>query len=187
MVAGCGSCFWQENVRPQIGLWATRTSSQINARAFNQSKNGIKSIQSKFSQHILACYNRAGVTRQLLTQTGNRGSGENVSCTWRLHPVDILVLLKNTSIWILACRNVHNNRNHRRSWTWGELFFRLGKDGEVLACWSKMRVGRIQRVRADENNERLHAKWTQGTLKSSGEFSEQRSNFCQRFFYETSS
>lgn len=157
MVAGRGSCFRQENVRPQIGLWATRTSSQINASGFNQSKNGIKSIQSEFSQHILACYNRAGVTRQLLT--GNRGSRENVSCTWRLHPVDILVLLKNTSIWILACRNVHNNRNHRRSWTWGErFFFRLGKGGEVLACWSKMRVGRFQRVQADENNERLHAK-----------------------------
>lgn len=94
MVAGCGPCFLQENVRPQIGLWATRTSSQINASTFNESKNGIKSIQSKFSQHILACYNRAGVTRQLLTQTGNRGSGENVSCTWRLHPAEILVLLK---------------------------------------------------------------------------------------------
>lgn len=118
-------------------LWATSTSSQINASAFNQSKNGIKSIQSKFSQHILACYNRAGVTRQLLTQTGNRGSGENVSCTWRLHPVDILVLLKNTSIWMLACRNVHNNRNHRRSWTWGEHFF---------SVWVK--VGRFWHVRA---------------------------------------
>lgn len=123
------------------GLQAGSTSSPIDASVFNQSQKGIKYMHGQFSRRVSACLNRAGVTRQLLLQTGHRGSRENVSCACRLNPVDILVLLKSTSIQLFACSNPQNTKDQHRSWTWGDSFFpHVCKGREVSACWNEMSI-----------------------------------------------
>lgn len=104
----------------------------------------------------------------------------NVSDTWRLDCVDILLLLKKHQSGYrrqrLACSNVHNNRNHGRVWTWG-WFFLTGERLGGLACWSKMRVCQYVLEQAEKNDVCLHATWTQRTWKPVN----QHSHVLQRY------
>lgn len=156
---------WDVTQKANSTCWKT-FENDLATNTFNPSDAKRKEMHAHHSLHAYYCsmLQQSWKNQQPLTQTGDRSRGD----TWRLDGVDILLLLKKHQSGYcrqrLACSNVHNNGNHSRVWTWGLVFFHLGKVGRFGTlkqneCWTICTGTGKQKTDAC-----LHAMWTQRTF-----------------------